>query len=60
VKNDAPDAAHRKIIQDLAHQCFGDTAPPPGGLDIDVDDDRLGPSSRSSAPMRGRGRIDLS
>ena len=60
VKDDAPDAANGEGIEERAHQCVADAAPPPGGLYVDVEDDASGPSSRWSPSAPGRGRIGLS
>jgi hypothetical protein len=62
VKDDAPDAALGERIQDRTHQRFGDAAPPPGGLNIDVEDDRFGPelqvvSARAGA-REDRSKLD--
>jgi hypothetical protein len=53
VKNDAPNAALSEGIQDGTHQCFGDAAPPPGGLDIHVEDDRFRPEFQVIAGIAG-------
>src|SRR5687768_8472452 len=41
MKDDAPDAACGEAVEQRTHQCVGDAAPPPGGFDIDIENNRF-------------------